>query len=80
MKPVKPKPRRPSKATVARLQRQLRRELAAGPKLWETMIAGLPYRRWRVLGHALHMLVAAGEAAGVGTEDGCLYSLTPRPS
>lgn len=67
--------RRPSKATLDRLIRQIRRDLAQGPKLWETMIAGLTYRQWRPLGGALTVMVAAGEVAGVGTEEGCLYYL-----
>jgi hypothetical protein len=45
------------------------------------LIAGLTYRRWRVLGHALHLLIADGEASGVSTEEGVLYRLnTPAPA
>lgn len=72
---------RPSKAHLDRLKKQLRRTLTAGPVLWEMLIAGLTYRRWRVLGHALHLLIADGEASGVSTEEGVLYRLnTPAPA
>lgn len=78
---TKPLPtRRPSPATVLRLQRQLRRDLATGPKLWEAMIAGMTWRRWRVLGFALHQMVAAGEAYGFSTWEGTRYALIPPPT
>lgn len=70
-------PRRPSPATVKRIQRQLRRDLATGPKLWEAMIAGMKWRKWRVLGFALSEMVVAGEAYGYSTWQGMHYALRP---